>query len=145
MDPSLKIVPKNAGMITFDPPYLQYWPNPSTAYGAASGFVILLIIVVVTSTVRTKGRYISIMSACIDAPVQFSDEILSEEFENVGNQSFAFSKDLHVEPIAFPQKTQHYDCAQNNTSSYTTSRSYRHKKKFMRDFLLGCNQRESEV
>ncbi|PVV03765.1 hypothetical protein BB560_001742 [Smittium megazygosporum] len=37
MDPSLGKPPVNSGMITYETPYLKYYPNPSTAYGVGSG------------------------------------------------------------------------------------------------------------
>ncbi|PVU92387.1 hypothetical protein BB561_003846 [Smittium simulii] len=45
MDPTLGVPPENAGMITFDVPYLKYYPNPSTAYGVGSGFVLMIVLV----------------------------------------------------------------------------------------------------
>ncbi|PWA00491.1 hypothetical protein BB558_003451 [Smittium angustum] len=65
MDPKFSIPPENAGMITFDAPYLQYWPNPSTAYGCGSGFVLLSILLFGSSILYRNKLYAGSIFSCL--------------------------------------------------------------------------------
>ncbi|OMJ25896.1 hypothetical protein AYI70_g584 [Smittium culicis] len=67
MDPSIGGPPENVGMITYELPYLQYWPNPSTAYGVGSGFVLLLVLVLSTTIVSRNAAFFPCVAACFSA------------------------------------------------------------------------------
>ncbi|OMH84000.1 hypothetical protein AX774_g2483 [Zancudomyces culisetae] len=58
MDPLIGAPPENIGMVTFDTPYLQYWPNPSKAAlhttkrdKYASGLRYLGVFTIIASTI----------------------------------------------------------------------------------------------
>ncbi|PWA00254.1 hypothetical protein BB558_003697 [Smittium angustum] len=86
MDPSLGAPPENVGMITYDMPFIQYWPNPSTAYGVGSGFV-LLVVLVTSSIIVSKN--INFFPTAISCFASFVSLVLRGTMVTSGEKSIS--------------------------------------------------------